>query len=274
MELETEYIEYGIQLSLALIGVTLAYFIDPSQPATLLGLIFVPILYGYTAYISHEGFSHSALMSLPALIFVITGGLTAVLAVFYSIGNILVSLFSHGTQFKDFYGSTSLPLLILGLLTGTSVFLYASFVPGVQDDLAETAGQKVGEFSGDLVSDMNLIEDQKRAQMRLVNSTSRSAVALTRQKVLSEVEITPELQNSFATAEQNVTEQVYRNAASRLGEQEVDISEKMSETLTQQFKRMNFIIVVPLITGIFYTLQPLIGILTGIFGKLSLLLDG
>lgn len=274
MELETEYIEYGVQLSLALIGVTLAYFINLSNPVTLAGLVFIPVLYGYTAYISHEGFSRSSLMSLPALIFVITGGFTALIALFYSIGNILVSVFSHGTQFKDFYGSTTLPLLVLGLVVGTGIFFYGSFNPGFQDSLAQDAGAAIGNFSGETLKDMNLVENQKKAQYRLINSTARSAVILTRQKVFSEVQPTVELQKSFATAEENVTAQVYRRAKSRLENRKVDVSGRIEQAVTSHLKQLNFILVVPLVAGIFYTLQPLIGVLTGIFGKLSLLLDG
>ena len=271
---DEDYVEYSLQLILAVLGASASTFISISEPSTYLSLLVLPFLYGHTAYISQDGFNYSSLMSLSALMLIVTGGVSALTAIFYSIGNVLVSMFSSGSGFKEFYGSVSLPLLILGALIGLSVFGYGSLTPGFQDEVAEKAGQQIGNFSAGIVEDMGLVENQKQSQLRLVNNTARTAVALTAQKVLNEVESTPELQNSLATAEDNVTQQIYRRTKAGMGQQDIDISQKMAETMTNYFKRMNLILLVPLITGFFYTLQPILGISTAIFGKLWMLLYG
>jgi hypothetical protein len=272
MGLETEYVEYGIQLSLSMIGVTIAYFIQFSRPETFLALGLIPVLYGYTAYISNEGFSRSSLMSLPALIFVVTGGITALIAVFYSIGNVLVSVFSHGTQFKDFYGSTTLPLLVIGLLTGLSVFAYGSMVPGFQEDVAEELGGEVGKFSAEIVNETGLIQSQERAQFRMVNNTADIVSRLTLQKVSED----KQMQFNFNYREEtrdNITREVYRRTRKEYSSNYGELSRELENAATDHIQRLNLLLAVPIITGIFYIFQPLLGILTGIFGKISLLLD-
>lgn len=273
MGLETEYIEYGLQLSIPMIGVSVAYFIRFSRPETFLVLGLIPVLYGYTSYISHEGFSESSLMSLPALIFVMTGGLTAVIAVLYSIGNIFVSVFSHGTQFKDFYGSTSLPLLIVGLLTGVSIFAYGSLVSGFQEDVSERVGVEAGGLAAEIVNETGIVQDQKRSQFRLVNSTADLAAGLTLQKVSEDRDVRFGIGYRQETRA-NISGQVYRRTVKNYEENGNDLSSSLEKTITSQIQRVSFLIVIPIVTAAFYTLQPLIGVLTAIFGKISMLLDG
>jgi hypothetical protein len=273
MGLETDYVEYGVELSLAILGLSAAYFVDPSRPVTFLSLMFIPVLYGYTAYISHDGFNRASLVALSALVFTVVGGLTAVIAVFYGVGNVLVSFFSYGTRFKDFYGSTSLPVLIMSLILGASIFAYGAFNPDFQDNLAETAGEKLGGATGDIVSSSDIMQEQRISQMQVVNSTSVLAVRLTSQEVMNSTENSHELQQAFIDAEEEVKRRVYQRYSDEVGRQDREISDRVEDRMTEQLKEMNFVMVIPLVTGFLYGLQPILGLLTGIFGKIFFWVD-
>ncbi|MFB6147967.1 MAG: hypothetical protein ABEJ66_03715, partial [Candidatus Nanohaloarchaea archaeon] len=69
MDIEQDYVEYVAEFSLALLAVSAAYFIDPARPVSFLTLLMVPLLFGYTAYVSRESFSSSTFLGFIALIF-------------------------------------------------------------------------------------------------------------------------------------------------------------------------------------------------------------
>lgn len=273
MVLETDYVEYGIQLTLTILGLSASYFIDPSKPITMLSLLLIPLVYGYTAYVSREEFSYSSLVALSGLVFVVVGGLTSLIAVFYGLGNVLVSYFASGSRFKDFYGSTSLPILIMGFMIGCSLFAYGSFNPGFQGELAEAVGEKSGQLSGQVISETDIIENQKQSQLQLVNSTSVLSVRIASQEVMNNTESTPELRQSFIDAEDSVKQKVYENFQEQFDEQDVDLSGRMENRITDRLSQINFVLIIPIVTGFIYSLQPILGILTGLFGKFLMLID-
>ena len=268
MGLETDYVEYGIEISLSILGLSVAYFIDPSSPITFLSLLMVPVLYGYTAYISHDGFNYASLVSLSTLVFAVVGGLTAVVAVLYGIGNVLVSLFSHGTSFKDFYGATSIPILAVGALVGFSVFGYGAVNPDFQNQVIETTGEKAGSVSGNLPAVSAMVQSQKNKQMELVNSTTLAAVRLTSQEVMNKTERSPELVKAFRESEDSVKNRIYSRYREGLESRSTSLSERIEASITQQLQTLNFIIVVPIIAAFFYSLQPILGVLTAIFAEI------
>jgi hypothetical protein len=269
MELEEEYIEYAAELCLAIFAVVAAYFVDSSNPVTLAGLILVPVLFGYTSYISQKGFNYASLASIPALFFVALGGFTAVIAIFASLGNLMVSAFSYGQKFKEFYSSTSLPLLAIGLLIGASIFGYGTFNPSFKEDMKDDAGNEIGKAAMEALPSSQLIENQKQKQIELVNSTSTTAVRLTAQEVMNNTEETEELRNAFQEAEEPVKTQIYQS----ISQEKANSTERVKEATTQQVKNLNFVLVIPLLGGLFYSLQPLLGVLTAIFAKTFQFID-
>jgi len=273
MGLETEYVEYGIQLSLAILGVSATYLIQFTNPVTFLSLAFIPVLYGYTTYISHDGFNHATLASLTALIFSVLGGITAIAAVFFSVGNILVSALSGGTNFKDFYGATSIPLLISGLLIGATVFAYGTTNPNFKQDKIDQASKEIGEKAQIMFEDSGLLEEQKNSQLRIVNQTARTSVLLTTQKVINESSPSRDVRATLVDAETTVPEEMYRKTKERMDKQSPDISGKVENIFAQNFSGQKFILVIPLLSGLFYSLQPLIGLLTAFFAKAFLWFD-
>ncbi len=273
MGYNSEYIEYGLQLILTIAGVSASYFIDIAEPYSLLFLLLVPLLYSYTAYISRDEFRYSSLTSLSALIFVVMGGLTAILVLFYSVGNILVSYFASGQRFKDFYGATSLPILISGLLLGATLFGYGAVNSGFQDDLAEKAGERTGDISGKIIPASGIVENQRESQMRVINSTSILSVRLTSQEVMNQTGRNSELAEAFENSEDPVKKEVYSRYNDKFERKDLDLSSKVENRITDTFKDLNFLLVIPLTAGLFYSFQPLLGILTGLFGKLIALID-
>jgi hypothetical protein len=274
MSLETDYIEYGVEVSLSILGLSAAYFIDPSSPITFLSLLLVPILYGYTAYISHDGFNHASLVSLSALVFTVVGGLTAVVAVLYGVGNVLVSLFSHGMRFKEFYSATSIPLLAVGILIGSSMFAYGTLNPEFQNNVIESVGEEAGEISGSLPAVSAMVENQKTKQIELVNTTTVTAVRLTSQEVMNDTGASPKLSKAFQQAEQPVKERIYSQYREGMENRSTSLSKRIEDSITRQLKTLSFVIVIPIVAAFFYSLQPLLGLLTAICAKSFKLIDG
>lgn len=263
---DEEYIQYGIELSLAVAGVAASYFIDFSFPITFATLLFIPILFGYTAYISREGFNRASLTSLTALIFVLVGGITALTALLYSIGNIMVSMFSSGTGFKDFYSATSLPLLIVGIIIGASVYGYGAYNPDFKQEKLNQASQQIGGLAQETFGNSEIIESQKNAQLRTINVTARNAVLLTTQKVINRSNPSSEVRVALMDAETEVPQEIYEKTRAEMSSTQPDISNRVSNVFMENFSGSNFLLVIPLLAGFFYSMQPLIGVLTGLFG--------
>lgn len=270
MGLETDYIEYGVQLSLAVLGISASYLIDFSTPSTLLTLLFLPVLYGYTAYISRESFNKATLTTLITPIFGVVGGITALLIIPYSIGNILVSMLSGGDHFKDFYGSTSIPLLITGLIIGTSIFAYGAANPEFKQDKVDSAATEISKITEETIERTGMLENQKNTQLQSINRTAKAATELTIQKVYNKTDPKRETAEALEEARTEVPETIYQQTQNQFDQKQVDLSNRIKPIFKDMFGGQKFFIIIPLITGLTYSLQPLIGILTGIFGKIFL----
>lgn len=265
---DEEYIQYGIELSLAVAGVAASYFIDFSFPITFATLLFMPVLFGYTAYISRDRFNKASLTSLTALIFVLVGGITALTALLYSVGNVMVSMFSSGTGFKDFYSATSLPLLIVGVLIGASVYGYGAYNPDFKQEKLNQTSQQIGGLAQDTFGNSEIIESQRRAQIRTVNLTARNAVLLTTQKVINRSNPSNEVRVALMDAETEVPQEIYERTRAEMSSRQPDISNRVSNVFMENFSGSNFLLVIPILAGFFYSMQPLIGVLTGLFGSI------
>ena len=268
MSVEDDYLEYGFEFSLAILGVSASYLVDFSNPASFLLLLFVPALYGYTAYISKEGFNHASLTTLTALIFSLVGGVTAVVALASSVGNVAVSVFSGGSKFRDFYSSTSLPLFLTGLILGGSIFMYGAIDQSFKQQTIEKAGSTIGEISQTTFEDSDLLENQRESQLASINRTSKSSVILTTQKVFNETNPSQEVQKSLREAETEVPKQIYSRTISNMDTQEVQISQRISKSIERILSGQKYAAVIPIAALLFFSLQPLIGLLTAILGKI------
>ncbi|MFB6291930.1 MAG: hypothetical protein ABEI58_00890 [Candidatus Nanohaloarchaea archaeon] len=274
MNLEQDYIEYVAEFSLSILAVSAAYFLEPFQPVTYLTLLLIPLLFGYTAYISKESFRTSAFLSFIALFFAPINYIMAGVAVLLSLGNVFVSFFAGGDHFHDFYSATTIPLLLIGLILGSATFYAASTQPGVAEDIRSTAGKFVGNYAEEAVDDSNIMESQKQAQVQVIEQTSRATITFTQAYVINQTknDLTSSEQaallSAFGSAQQEIPAELAANAEKRFNSTGVDISERTSDLLESNFKGRMLIILIPMITFGVYSLQPIIGLLTALAASL------
>lgn len=267
MEEQKEYMQYAVTLIFTVLGVSSSYIINISSPISLLVLTFLPVLYGYTASISTNKFNKASLTSLIALIFSVLGGLTALISILYGVGNILVSLFAGGSSFKDFYGSTSLPLIVIGILIGSSVYGYAAVDEEFKQNQIHYSSEKIGQLSQEITKDSNLVKNQKTNQLKVINQTAKSAVLLTQQKIYNETQPPKEVLKSLKHAEKEVPQIILEKTRNNIGNQSSQISEKVAATF-ENFINQRFFIVIPLSLMLLLSLQPIIGMATAISAKI------
>ncbi len=279
MDLEQDYIEYVAEFSLSILAVSAAYFFDPFRPVTYMTLLLIPLLFGYTAYISRESFRASAFLGFIALFFVPLNYLIAAIAVLISVGNLLVSFFAGGDHFHDFYSATTIPLLLTGVLLGGAVFYGASTNPEVADNIRSSAGEFIGKYSEEAVEDSNIMESQRQAQVAVVDQTSRATIMVTQAYVLNKTSNTlsasdqAAVLDAFESAEQEVPDQLTSQSQQSINTSEIDISERTSDLLESNLEGRALIFLIPLVAFGTYALQPIIGLLTALAASLFALAE-
>lgn len=264
-----EYIEYIAQISLVLIAISAAYLFNPSNLLTAGVFIFVPILFGYTAYVSSDEFRKSSLLSVFAFSFLIIDKL-ALLAIIIGVGNPLISLLSNGNGFKDYYKSISIPMLLTGLVLGAAVFGAASQDPEIREQVQNTASDIVSSQTSEILEETQLIDKQRQANKRMVRQTSKATIVLTQREVLNNTkdfsaQDRRTIIQSFEQAEKDVPQRLVGNAENR--SQAINISERSSQAVSNIINKDNLILLVPAIAFGFYALHPILGLLTAIFGS-------
>jgi len=276
MDLEQDYLEYVIQFSIALFAVSAAYFINPSNLLTLSFLLIVPMLFGYTAYISRDKFKYSSLLAFISLMFVPLNPIMAAVAITLSIGNVMVSFFAGGTQFKDYYRATMLPLLFTGLILGGVTYAAATYQPNFGDELRTGIGETIGDHTSTILDETNLAEMQKDANREVVKQVSTTTITSTQAYVINETKKNLSLEGqqavlqAFSSAQEEIPEQMV--AATEETQQQtkaLKISDRVSDSIENLLSGKKILVLVPVITFGMYGLQPVIGLLTAIFAKLT-----
>ncbi|MFB6115138.1 MAG: hypothetical protein ABEK04_02515 [Candidatus Nanohalobium sp.] len=275
MDLEQDYIVYALEVSLTFLAISSAYLIDVSRPVTFLFLLPTTILFGYTAYVSRYDFKTHSVLSLLGLAFTMLGGVVAAVAVFASIGNVLVSVFSSGEGFRNFYGATSLPLLFTGLIMGASVYGLAMADPAVANRIQDEVAGYAGGQAEMIVNRSNMLEAQKDGQARLINATSATTFTITRGKVLKEMgdsklshkEYT-KLTEAFESANKIVEKNVVNKTTQRIDSTSIDISKRVSDLVHNSLKGKAFLLLVPVIAFGIYGVHPIVGLFTAMWASL------
>jgi hypothetical protein len=274
MDIEKDYVEYVVEFSLALLAGSAAYFFNPGVPVSYATLLLIPVLFGYTAYISRESFSTSSFLALIALMFAPLSNTLAALTVFISVGNILVSLFSGGERFRDFYSATTLPLLLTGAAIGTGLFLMATSNPAFADDIRNRAGSFLGEGVESAAEDAELFDQQKEAQKTIIRQASSSTVKATEGYILNETEgqlsynDQQAVISAFNGAQRDVPDLIVSKADERMNQSSVDFSKTTSNLVTSNLKGQALVLLIPVTTLLLYSLQPIIGFLTAVSATL------
>lgn len=276
MDLEQDYVIYALEVSLTLIAVSASYLIDVSRPSTFLLLLPITVLFGYTAYVSREEFKTHSLLSLLAIGFVMLGGVVAVVSVVISVGNVLVSVFSSGEGFRNFYGSTSLPLLFTGLLLGGAVYGFAVSDPGIASKIQNEAADYTGEQAELIVNRSNMLDSRKGKQAKLVNATSKTTFRITKGVVIREMgqnsslntEQFGNLENAFKKADESLDKNLREKTTKNIEDSSVDISARVSDLVRNSLTGKAFLFIVPAITLAIYGLHPLVGLATAFWASI------
>lgn len=281
MELRGGYIEYVLQFSLAMFAGAASYFFDPSNLLTVSVLLLVPLLFGYTAYISRDGFRRSSLLSFIALMFATLGAFSALVATVIALGNVLVSVFANGESFKDYYGATSLPLLFTGIIIGASVYGLSMSDPGMQKQIENTTATALGTAVESSLKETEIISMQENANQEFLEQSSTASVQATQIYVLQDLRNNTDV--SFSESQKLALQEAFEGAATDVPNkvaskspdvpEPVQISDRVEGAVKNLMKPMFMIALIPIAALFFYTLQPLTGLLTAIAAKLFELLE-
>jgi len=265
---EEHYLEYVAQITLSILAVSSGFLFDYSLE-TAPALILIPVLFGFTAYVSRESFRFSSLLSLFTLVFIALDSL-APIAIVVAFGNFLVSFFASGESFKDYYGAVMVPMLITGLILGGSVYLGAQTDPTIKEDTRSGVSNLVSSQTATIINETGIKETQRKANEQAVRQTSKATLALTQQHFLNSSEFTDQektrIYNSLLEAQQEIPEKLVESTQNRT--KAVDATERASSSVENLLSDKNLVFIVPAIAMVFYTLHPIIGILTAIFGSM------
>jgi hypothetical protein len=268
---ERKHLEYAVTFSLAMLAGSLSYFMSLEQPATFGVLLFVPLLFGFTAYSSRDSFRRASLLASVSLIFAPLKPGMALVAVAVSLGNPLVSLFAGGVKFKDFYGSVTVPMLLVAAVLGAGSFVAFQERPELAEPLENRTVDLVSDQATAAIEDAGLLKQQSNTIQSVVSQSSTASVAATRRLVLNSTgdDLSPgerrRLEAAFGRARQEVPEQVSERAAN-LTEQ-ADLSSRIRGS-TERLVRDRPAVLASGIGSLTYALHPFIGLLTAFFASL------
>ncbi|PSH00113.1 MAG: hypothetical protein BRC28_01225 [Nanohaloarchaea archaeon SW_4_43_9] len=254
MNLDEDYIEYVGQSSLALLAISAAYFVDLDNLITLLALLPITVLYGYTAYISRDRFKTASMLSFVTLIFIPISALMGFIAVFIAVSNTLISLFSKGKGFRNYSSSTLMPMIFTGLILGLIIFGAAQTQPDIKQNVVSTISE-VSEKQTSIVMDQtNLADIQQEAGTEIVRKTSENTIVLTRSHVLSETnfnqEKNSELNQAFTGAQEEIPEKLANQTAENA--ESINMEEKAGEA-TRNLVEANLGLIILMLTLALYT---------------------
>lgn len=269
MDLDEDYIEYVGQSSLALLAISAAYFVDPGNLITLLALLPITVLYGYTTYISREKFKTASMLSFVTLIFIPVSTLMGFIAVFIPVSNTLISLFSKGTGFRNYSSATLMPMVFTGLILGGIIFGAAQTQPEIRQNIVNSISDVSEKQTSVFMKQTDLANIQQEAGTEIVTQTSEGTILLTRSYVLNETDFNQqeqaELDQAFRGAQEEIPERLANQTAENT--ESIDMAERAGDA-TRNLVEANLGIIILMIALTFYAINPLISILTGLTGFL------
>jgi len=260
-------VQYAGQFSLSILAVSSAYFLDLQEPLTYMVLVMIPLLFGYTAYISREGFKTSTLLASVALIFAPLNIKMAVIGVVIFVGNILTSLFSRNNGFRNYYRTVSIPVFVTGIVLGGMFYVGVSASPELGDETRSILASTTSDKAAYMIEETQIIEMQRRQEAQTIEQTSTLTVKSTQNHVLNNLE--GELQESdmesvvrsFQDAEREVPSQL---ETGEIDEDSMDLENNLKQGVKNLFAGNNIAFLAPVIVLSVYGLRPLIGVLTGL----------
>jgi hypothetical protein len=268
---ERKHLEYAATFSLAMLVGSLSYFMSLEQPATFAVLLLVPLLFGFTAYSSRESFRRASLLASVSLIFAPLKPGMALVAAAISLGNPLVSLFAGGAEFKDFYSSVTVPMLLVAVVVAGGSFAAFQEKPELAEPLENRTVDIVSSQATAAVQDAGLLEQQSRTIRSVVSQSSSASVAATRRIVLNSTrdDLSRRDRRSVVDAFSRAREEVPDEVSTRAGNltEQVNLSSRIRSS-AERIVRDRPAVLASGVGGLTYALHPLVGLLTALFGSL------
>lgn len=267
--MDSGFHNYSIQMAFTVLALSLSLLVETSNPFSYAFLVGLPVLLGYTTYISREKFNKACLTSSIGLIFVPLGGLTALLALIMLPLNVTVSFFASGESFRDFYSSTALPLLIVGLLAGLAVGSYAIYDSQFETRVQQTIVEKGSDRTLEMMEATGLGQNRS-AQIR--NATYANVI-ITENYVIAEYinnSDNPDvssLRAAFRSARDDVPEMVVEQSDQE--DVRTTVESTLEKTVSGRIPVISFIF---LVTAL-YAIQPVLGLMNAVSAKFFKLVD-
>jgi hypothetical protein len=266
MELELDYVEYGLELVLTIVAMTLLLLVDFENPVSLIYMMGLPILFGYTAFISENTFNKSTLISIIGLIYIPISSFMAVMAFLVFLLNVQISVFTSENSVRAYYSSTAMPLIVTGLILGLSVMGYSMVNSEFESNLENTVVNIGGNKSMQMIESSGLTPEAQRERAKtLANQTVTATEGYVIRDYSQNAE-DPEpnvLRDSFQGAREEVLASMDSGASG-----EMSIESNIRSMIQSMVEGKLAILAVPLSVILFYTFQPFIGLLTAIYAVL------
>ena len=267
--MDSGFHNYGLQMAFTVLAMSMILLVEITNPVSYIFLLGIPVLLGYTTYISRNEFRKASLTSSIGLIFLPLGGLTAILAIVVPALNVKVSFFASGESFKDFYSSTALPLLLLGILAGGIIGGYAFYDDSFENRVQNTVVSKGADRTMEMM-ELTGLDQNRTAQIK--NATYANVV-------LTENYVVPEYVNNSDNPDVTSLRKAFRDARTDVPNMVVEQSEQpdvrdtvertLEKTIAGRVSVLSFILLVTFL----YALQPVLGLLNAVSASLFRLVN-
>lgn len=274
MAVDREYLEYVGFFCISILSASAAYLINLDNPVTYVGFLIIPMAFGYSAYVSRNGFKKSSMASLMTLFLVLSKPVVAVVAIIIALGVPLVSIFSNGDSFKDYFGSVGVPLLILGLMLGAGIYGVMQYDDERRQAFTGFMADTAGEQTENALEMTGMGGNVKDKQIEAMKSTSEATVLQTSQVLSANMTTLNSTQrmrmrDSLDYARNTVPDRVADQLEESTNSTQIDVSEKVSEQIESRFSDKYLLALIPLVAMVFYSVRPFVGFLTGLFAVLA-----
>lgn len=266
MKFEANYIEYGLQTAFTVIAMSMLLMLDTSEFSSYVFALGIPFLFGYTAYISSEGFNKASLASVIALVYIPISTFIAFVAFVVFVCNNFISLLNSSDSFRAYYSSTAVPLILTGLVLGAGLAGFSYVDPGFESEVEEYAIEFGTEKSIESIEVTGLADDDQEQEMqRFVNQTLD----------LIEVEVAEKYSDNAENPNNQALQESFDSSKPEVRQQMIYSDEEQREVMEEEIKRMLqniigdriIIIAIPLSIIILYALQPVLGLLTAFYAQ-------
>lgn len=279
MSMNQDYILFTLQLALGIFsGIGLFYW-DVTSGMSWILLVPISLLFGLTAASSLGGFHHSTWLSGSVMMFAPLGLVELFSSLFVFTTNLLISYFAGPkASLKSLYSTTSIPVLIGGLAVSTLAVGFVAIDEGAEQQFRDGLHEELSNQFGVLEDALDEQEAQDELQSQLV-MVSEETVSQTSFYVSEQMtdELDPEqsvaLQEAFEDAQDEIPDQVSQGMETSAPDEAFEAEDLADEYMDRYYRTEYLGLLIPVITIIVFSLQPIIGIGTALVAQGALRAD-